>query len=103
MKRIRSNTQHGRLLRVLSDGDWHGGPDEFGNDFHKAASRIGELAGLGFPTESRRREGKPWYEYRLCSAVSAALARHLVGFWDGRNDGKIRWMRPESGALAHDS
>lgn len=66
MKTIQPDTQAGRLLRVLADGRWHGGPDEFGNDFHTARNRINaELAEAGFATQSRRREGKPWYEYRL--------------------------------------
>lgn len=87
MRTIQPDTQPGRLLRVLADGRWHGGPDEFGNDFHTARNRINkELKEAGFACESQRRdEGKrgwPWHEYRLESVAAIWRARQQIAEWD---------------------
>jgi hypothetical protein len=87
---MKSNTQGGRLLRVLvraypraeHDG-YVGGPDEFANDFYTARNRVGDtLKPRGFLTVSRKREGHLWWEYRLANAVVYMEAYLLVLSWD---------------------
>ena len=95
MRTIKPDSQSGRLLRVLADGRWHGGPQDFGNDFHRAAARIYDLRRFGFPCEGRRRDGKPWHEYRISDPAVVYRAARLVRQWDAR-----RWSSEPQAALA---
>jgi len=99
MATIKPDTQGGRILEVLvrfyPRGEvygWAGGPDEFGNEFHKLASRLGDvLEPRGFPTLSRQREGRPWNEYRLASREIYLDALALVRSWEtGEDPGVLR-------------
>jgi len=67
--RPKSGSQCDRLLGILLDGHWHGGPHEFGTLWHKASTRIGELRRMGYVIEPRVRRDehgkRKWQEYRL--------------------------------------
>lgn len=69
-------THYERILRVLHDHKWHGGPDEFGVSFHTLSQRVGELKKKGHPIESRRRKGKLWHEYRIMNVTSMMDGPH---------------------------
>lgn len=90
--RLRRGSQGARLLRVLVMGwpGYVGGPYEFGNDFHKAASRMGDqLKPRGFTTVSRKRTRESWQEYRFLDDFTYWMAAAQVRSWDTGEDVEV--------------
>jgi hypothetical protein len=109
MRRIKSNSQGGRLTRVLvrayPSGKWCAGREDFGDDFYTARNRFGDtLAPRGINVASRRRESdisegrSKLYEWRLASEVDFHEAALLVRSWDTGED--LETLRANDSLLA---
>lgn len=65
-----TSTAYERIITRLREPGWHTAVS-FGNDYHKLATRVGELnkRGMNIAIRKRRRDGKTWWEYRMQSIV----------------------------------
>lgn len=82
MSRLKPGSQCDRLLAILLDGEWHGGPHELGTLWHKASTRMGELERVHkYAIEKRDHvdaAGKfLWKEYRLIGFPTRSLPELL--------------------------
>lgn len=122
MGRMRSNSQGGRLVRVLvrayPSGKWCAGREDFGDDFYCARNRFGDtLARRGINVAGRAREAEisggksKLHEWRLASDVDYHEAALLIRSWDTgedletlrANDSQLARARADAAARAADT
>lgn len=121
MRGMKSNSQGGRLTRVLvrayRSAKWCAGREDFGDDFYTARNRFGDtLAPRGINVVGRKRDSEvsgaksQVYEWRLASEVDYHEAALLVRSWDTgedletlrANDSQLARARADAAARAAD-